>query len=232
MARRAGGLLRRTAPSPGFCGPRHPTIREFDIPQQPFSDLVSAFEQDQAVSEYETFDQLIDYCRRSANPVGRLVLSLCGQANEQNFRWSDSICTGLQLANFWQDVSRDLDIGRIYLPLDDLRQFRYSRDELQQRVTNEAFLELMKFEVERARKWLSPWRDKSLPELAHFSVAVAGRYRAICPRRRKNSGPNCPNRVPCVAQTARGHQNGHGRVVSESCLGRAFWRAFRGRKKR
>jgi squalene synthase HpnC len=145
-----------------------PTIDEFQIPVEPFADLVSAFEQDQAVFEYETFDQLVDYCRRSANPVGRLVLALCRQATPENYRWSDSICTGLQLANFWQDVARDLEIGRIYLPQEDLRRFSYSRDELSQRVTNSGFLELMRFEVGRARRWLSPWRADSLPELAPF----------------------------------------------------------------
>lgn len=145
-----------------------PTIREFGIPMQPFADLISAFEQDQSVHEYETFEQLADYCRRSANPVGRLVLYLCRQATPENFRWSDSICTGLQLANFWQDVSRDFDIGRVYLPREDCRRFGYATDDLQNRRTNDAFLELMRFEVERARQWLSPWRHASLPELHPF----------------------------------------------------------------
>src|SRR5205807_8271096 len=114
-------------------------------PVEPFADLISAFEQDQTVREYETYEQLVDYCRRSANPVGRLVLYLCRQATSENFRWSDSICTGLQLANFWQDVARDLDIGRVYLPYEDLRRFKYSLDELQLRATTSAFLELMEF---------------------------------------------------------------------------------------
>jgi squalene synthase HpnC len=149
-----------------------PTISEFEIPPEPFADLVSAFEQDQKVFEYETFDDLADYCRKSANPVGRLVLHLCRQATGDNYRWSDSICTGLQLANFWQDVSRDLDIGRVYLPLADCRRFGYSREDLQARLTNGPFLELMKFEVERARKWLSPWRDGSLAELRPFPLRV------------------------------------------------------------
>jgi squalene synthase HpnC len=158
---------------------RHPvftalaqTIREFEIPAAPFEDLISAFEQDQSIRTYESFDDLIDYCRRSANPVGRLVLYLCRQATEANFRWSDSICTGLQLANFLQDLSRDLDIGRIYLPQEDLRRFCYSANELRERVTNQAFLELMQFEVDRARRWLAPWSDPALPELAPFPVRV------------------------------------------------------------
>lgn len=130
------------------------TIREFGIPKEPFEDLLSAFRQDQNTHEYETFDALRDYCRRSADPVGRLVLYLCRSHTEQNVVWSDSICTGLQLANFWQDVARDLDIGRIYLPSEDCRRFGYSSDELRRRVTNDAFLELMRFEVERARRYL------------------------------------------------------------------------------
>ncbi|MBS0262134.1 MAG: squalene synthase HpnC [Planctomycetes bacterium] len=158
---------------------RHPvfvalcdTVREFAIPCQPFDDLISAFEQDQAVPNYETFEQLVDYCRRSANPVGRLVLYLCRQATPENFVWSDSICTGLQLANFWQDVSRDLDIGRIYLPKEDLQRFHYTQEELHGRVTNRVFLELMEFQVGRARRWLSPWSSPSLPELAPFPWRV------------------------------------------------------------
>ncbi len=127
------------------------TISQFEIPRAPFDDLISAFEQDQRVLEYETFEQLRDYCRRSANPVGRLVLYVCRQHCEQNVEWSDSICTGLQLANFWQDVGRDRDLGRVYLPRADRERFTYSDEALHARVTNEAFLRLMRFEVDRAR---------------------------------------------------------------------------------
>ena len=140
---------------------RHPvfvalgdTIQQFSIPQQPFEDLISAFEQDQSIREYDTFDRLRDYCRRSADPVGRLVLYLCRQFNEQNVVWSDSICTGLQLANFWQDVARDFDIGRIYLPREDYERFGYRRTDFDSRTINQPFLNLMKFEIERARQFL------------------------------------------------------------------------------
>lgn len=146
----------------------HETIREFQIPQQPFADLLSAFEQDQRVTEYATFAELRDYCRCSADPVGRLVLHLCRQATPENFRWADSICTGLQLANFWQDVGRDLDLGRIYLPQEDCDHFGYSLSNLRQRVTNSAFLELMRFEVDRAAQWLHPWASPARPELRQF----------------------------------------------------------------
>jgi squalene synthase HpnC len=137
---------------------RHPvfvalqtTIVECRIPRDPFENLISAFEQDRRVHEYETFEQLLDYCRRSANPVGRLVLYVCDHFSEQHSAWSDSICTGLQLANFWQDVARDHAIGRVYLPKEDQDRFGYSRENLNDRATNSAFVELMQFEVERAR---------------------------------------------------------------------------------
>ncbi len=93
------------------------TIRKFNIPPDPFVNLLVAFRQDQQVTRYETFDHLLNYCRYSANPVGRLILHLgeCGTAEREVL--ADSICTGLQLANFWQDVARDWDRGRIYLPL-------------------------------------------------------------------------------------------------------------------
>jgi squalene synthase HpnC len=130
------------------------TIERFSIPSQPFEDLIFAFEQDQRVTEYETFAQLRDYCRRSADPVGRIVLYVCECSTEQNARWSDSICTGLQLANFWQDVARDYDIGRVYLPRETRRQFGYSDEDLQACRTNAAFLSLMQFEVSRARQFL------------------------------------------------------------------------------
>ena len=106
-----------------------PTIDEFSIPREPFLDLISAFEQDQSICEYDTFEQLRDYCRRSADPVGRLVLSLCRENTDLNVVWSDSICTGLQLANFCQDVARDFAIGRIYLPRADYERFGYHRED-------------------------------------------------------------------------------------------------------
>jgi squalene synthase HpnC len=138
--------------------PHHPvmialrgTIERFAIPPKPFLELVQAFEQDQTVKRYETYEQLLGYCRYSANPVGHLVLYLCECYNDANARLSDAICTGLQLANFWQDVSRDLDIGRVYLPAEDRRRFGYADADLEARRFTPAFAELMRFEVDRAR---------------------------------------------------------------------------------
>ena len=139
-------------------GPTHPvlvalqpTIRRFHIPPDPFLDLLHAFEQDQRVKRYQTFDQLLDYCRCSANPVGRLVLYLGEVFDEKRAALSDSICTALQLANFWQDVSRDFDIGRVYLPEEDRRRFGYGDDDFEARRFTPAFAQLMRFEVDRTR---------------------------------------------------------------------------------
>jgi squalene synthase HpnC len=130
------------------------TITRFDLPMDPFADLISAFEQDQTVRAYPTFAQLLDYCRRSADPVGRILLHLGNSVREETVTWSDSLCTGLQLANFCQDVARDLDLGRVYLPAADRQQFGYTEEDLQQRRTNAAFVALMRFEVDRARDYL------------------------------------------------------------------------------
>ena len=129
------------------------TIGEFGIPREPFEDLIAAFEQDQRVQRYETFDELVDYCRRSANPVGRLVLYLLRSFDSRRAALSDSICTGLQLANFWQDVGRDLDQGRIYLPAEDRRRFGYRDEDFYARRYNPAFRALMAMEVDRAREF-------------------------------------------------------------------------------
>ncbi|WP_437224419.1 squalene synthase HpnC [Planctomicrobium sp. SH661] len=130
------------------------TIQQFGIPQQPFSDLISAFVQDQHVRHYDTTAQLLDYCRRSADPVGRIVLYLCERFDEENAAYSDSICSGLQLANFWQDVSRDLDIGRVYLPREVREQYQYSDEDLLHRRTTPQFIEMMRSQVEQARTML------------------------------------------------------------------------------
>lgn len=125
------------APEPGE--PRHTasifialsaTIRAHALPVQLFEDLLSAFRQDVTVSRYASWPEVLDYCRRSANPVGRLVLRIAGYRDERFDRWSDSICTALQLTNFWQDVKRDVDRGRIYMPDEEIRASGASTDAL------------------------------------------------------------------------------------------------------
>jgi len=146
--------------------PRHPvfvaladTVKKFSIPKHEFSDLLIAFRQDQTVTRFETFDDVLAYCRYSANPVGRLVLYLCGYHDAERQQLSDYTCTALQLANFWQDVSVDYGKGRIYLPLEDLRRYSVSQEDLAQNRNTPAFCEMMKFEVGRAREWF----DRGLP---------------------------------------------------------------------
>lgn len=138
--------------------PHHPvmvalrqTIRRYDIPREPFLDLLVAFEQDQRVKRYATYEELLRYCRYSANPVGRLVLFLCASFDNERAGLADQVCTGLQLANFWQDVARDYAIGRVYLPEQDRRRFGYGDEDLEARRFTPAFAELMRHQVERAR---------------------------------------------------------------------------------
>ena len=142
--------------------PRHPvfvalreTIDQCQIPQQPFADLLRAFRQDQSVQRYETFGDLLGYCRYSADPVGRLVLYVCGYRDAELQQLSDFTCTALQLANFWQDVTLDFAKGRIYIPLEDMRRFGVAESEIRDRRATPEFCWLMRFEVERAREWFA-----------------------------------------------------------------------------
>src|SRR5215472_4737129 len=140
--------------------PKHPvfvalaqTVRQFEIPKHEFSDLLVAFRQDQTVTRFETFNDVLAYCHYSANPVGHLVLYLCGYRDPERQQLSDCTCTALQLANFWQDVSVDYAKQRIYLPLEDLQRFQVLEHDIAQNRNTPAFRAMMKFEVERARDW-------------------------------------------------------------------------------
>src|SRR5437868_5356422 len=142
--------------------PRHPvfvalaeTVRTFEIPQHEFSDLLTAFRHDQVITRYQTFDDVLGYCRNSANPVGHLVLYLSGYRDPERQKLSDYTCTALQLANFWQDVVVDYGKGRIYLPLQDLAKYGVSENDIAERRATPQFIELMKFEVARAREWFA-----------------------------------------------------------------------------
>jgi squalene synthase HpnC len=146
--------------------PRHPvfvalaeTVRQFEIPQREFSDLLRAFRQDQTITRFETFNDVLAYCRFSANPVGHLVLYLCGYSDPERQQLSDFTCTALQLANFWQDVSVDYAKGRIYLPLEDLRRFGVTEQDIGAQRNTPAFCAMMQFEVERALDWF----ERGLP---------------------------------------------------------------------
>ncbi len=141
---------------------RHPvfvalaeTVHKFQIPKYEFVDLLTAFRQDQSVTRYETFNDLLGYCRYSANPVGHLVLYLGGYREPERQQLSDYTCTALQLANFWQDVSADFAKGRIYLPLEDMFRFGVSEEVIRDGENTSAFRGLLKFEVQRAREWFA-----------------------------------------------------------------------------
>jgi squalene synthase HpnC len=129
-----------------------PTIEKHGIPRQPFADLIQAFVQDQTVTRYQNWEELFGYCRYSADPVGRLVLYLCGYSDAERQRLSDCTCTALQLANFWQDVTVDLQKDRIYIPLDIMRRHGYTESDLRALRFTPAFREVMREIVDRARE--------------------------------------------------------------------------------
>ncbi len=160
---------------------RHPvfialceTIRTFAIPPEPFLDLLIAFEQDQRIPKYDTFDRLLGYCANSANPVGRLVLHLFETFDPHKAVLSDEICTGLQLANFWQDVARDFDKGRIYLPREDRERFGVTEEQLGAKRFDPAFGELILWEVKRTRVYFEHGRTllPRLPRAARVDVEL------------------------------------------------------------
>src|SRR5260370_27415772 len=127
------------------------TVAQYDIPRQPFSDLVDAFVQDQTVTSYRKWEELFGYCRNSANPVGRMILYLGGYSDDARQRLSDATCTALQLANFWQDVTVDLLKGRVYIPLEVMERHGYTLEELFARRFTPAFAAVMREIVDRAR---------------------------------------------------------------------------------
>jgi squalene synthase HpnC len=128
------------------------TVHRHAIPRQPFADLIQAFVQDQTVARYRDWEELFGYCRYSANPVGRLVLHLCGYSDAGRQRLSDATCTALQLANFWQDVTVDLLKDRVYIPLEVMERHGYTVEELCAHRFTPAFREVMREAVEKARE--------------------------------------------------------------------------------
>ena len=145
------------------------TIKDYTIPAEPFLRLIEANRRDQRIHRYGSFEQLLEYCSYSANPVGELVLHLFGYRDVERRRLSDATCTALQLANFWQDTSRDLDAGRVYIPLEDIERFGYSEMELLSRRHNGPFRQLLAFEVNRTREFFREGLD--------LIPLVAGRLR-------------------------------------------------------
>ena len=128
------------------------TILECDLTTQNFLKLLSAFKQDVIKKTYNTYEEVLDYCERSANPVGRIILELFSVKNDELFSYSDSICTALQLTNFYQDVSIDIIKERIYLPLNDIQKFNIRLEQFQSKEFNQNFKLLMKYEINRTRE--------------------------------------------------------------------------------
>lgn len=192
--------------------PRHPvfvalaeTVRARDIPRQPFADLLTAFRQDQRVSRYETFEDVLGYCQYSANPVGRLVLYACGYRDDERQQLSDYTCTALQLANFWQDVAVDYGKARIYLPLEDLRRFGVTEKEIAERRATPQFLELMRFEVQRAREWFHkglPLAKKVESELA-IDIELFSRGGLAILQAIEDQGYDVLRRRPVISKTRK-----------------------------
>ncbi|MFC7217520.1 squalene synthase HpnC [Streptomyces polyrhachis] len=178
--------------------PRHPllralqpTVRRRELAPEPFLGLIEANRQDQLVRRYATYDQLLDYCELSANPVGRLVLQLAGLATGQRLAWSDAICSGLQLVEHLQDVAEDLARDRIYLPAEDLKRFDVTEDDLARPTADAAVRALTAFQVARARELL----DRGAPLVG----SVHGRLRLLL------AGFLAGGRAACSAIEAAGH---------------------------
>ena len=147
-------IERGEAPDIGWFAGLADVMRAHRLPIGAFDDLLSAFSQDVTTQRYADFAAVLDYCRRSADPVGRLLLHLFDRATPENLRRSDSICSGLQLVNFWQDVEIDYAKGRIYLPADEMAREGVTETHIRERRCDDAWRALLRFQVERARGML------------------------------------------------------------------------------
>lgn len=211
-ATRALGAWRRELDACGRREASHPilvalteTIRRHQLELTPFHDLLDAFVQDQHVVRYETREQLIDYCRRSANPVGRIVLALAGCRDPQRLAESDAICTGLQLVNFWQDIRRDREAGRIYLPLADMHRHGVAEADLDATSANSRLQLLLSEEVAWAEACFDtgePLISRGPRSLQPAIAAFAGGGRAVVQAIRR-SGYDTLSRRPVVSKTKK-----------------------------
>lgn len=160
-----------------------PTLAELGLPAEPFRALIEANRRDQTVTDYATYDELLEYCRLSANPVGRLVLAIFGRATPERVAWSDSVCTGLQLVEHLQDVAEDARAGRVYLPAEDRARFRVRRGDLTAARASLGLRALVAFEADRARRFLIGGAGllATLPPRPRLAVAgfVAGGLAAL-----------------------------------------------------
>jgi squalene synthase HpnC len=176
------------------------TIRQTGAGAEPLRNLIEANRQDQLVRRWQSFDDLVGYCRLSADPVGRLVLAAFGAADPQRIAWSDRICTALQLAEHWQDVAEDAAVGRVYVPAEDLERFEVTPDELRSPPAGPRLRALMAFEVARARRVMAEGEPLvgSLRGRTRFAVAgfVAGGRAALDAVADSGFDPFCPSLSP------------------------------------
>lgn len=138
--------------STNFWRALHQTVLEFELTPRYFYDLLSAFKQDIAKTRYQTFHEIINYCERSANPIGRIILEFFSIRDEESLRLSDAVCTALQLTNFYQDVSVDIKKDRIYIPLEEILKFEVRENQFEFRENNTNFEQLLKYQVERTKQ--------------------------------------------------------------------------------
>lgn len=152
----------------------HHTVKTYNLSEDNFYNLLSAFEQDITKTRYQTFDELNDYCRRSANPVGRIILEFFDIRRQEQIEYSDAICTALQLTNFYQDVSVDILKGRIYIPVREINHFKISEEIFKGKRVNENFIRLMKFQANRALALFSKGKNllPFLPLMLRFQIRL------------------------------------------------------------
>jgi squalene synthase HpnC len=183
------------------------TASRTGIPKSLFSDLLTAFRMDVTTARYSSAAELLQYCAFSANPVGRIILQIFNGANSRSCALSDSICTGLQLANFTQDVSVDWRKGRLYLPLDDLGRFGYTEEGIERGTVDRRFREIMKLQVDRARNFLlggSPLVGEA-PRGIRFELGLTVRGGLAILKRVERMGFDVLRRRPVISLLEKGH---------------------------
>ena len=191
----------------------HDTIRAHGLPVRLFRDLLDAFRQDVTKKRYATFDELMDYCRRSADPVGRILLAIFGRADPANLRDSDAICSSLQLINHWQDVAVDWRKGRVYLPQEDLSRFGIDESAIAQGRADDRWRDLMAFQCQRARAMMRSGTPLGSRLPGRFGLEI----RAICA-----GGLRILDKIEAV----EGDVFARRPVLGKPDWARVLWRAF------
>jgi phytoene synthase len=212
------GAYEGKAEHPVFIAVRE-TAERTGVPKSLFADLLTAFRMDVTRNRYRSAAELLQYCTYSANPVGRIVLHIFDGANPRSCLYSDMICTGLQLANFAQDLSVDWSRGRLYVPLDDLEGFGYTEDDLKKGTVDRRFMEIMKMQVERARALLiqgSPLVGEA-PRAIRFELALTVRGGLAILKRVERTGFDVLHRRPVVPVLEKG------RIVVMAIARRNAW---------